>query len=231
VLRAEHIYVTYFGDITVLNDVSVDAVTGKITAIIGPNGAGKSTLLKTLFGILTPRRGNVFLLNEDVTNLTPHRRLEKGIVFIPQESSIFPSMSVLENLELAAWIYRNDKEKVKERISRVLESYPRLKERLNTPAGKMSGGEQKMLELGKALIHEPKVLLVDEPTVGLSPAFADIVYEELQRFAKMGITVLAVDQYVDRILEIADTVYYLELGTVRAVGPPSEIRRGSFLFI
>ncbi|MEM2238429.1 MAG: ABC transporter ATP-binding protein [Candidatus Caldarchaeum sp.] len=229
-LRAENLSVAYVGDITVLDGVSVKVEPGKVFAVIGPNGAGKSTLLKTLFGLLKPRHGKIFLDNSDITCAEPHQRIRMGVFYIPQESGIFTSMTVKENLELSAWVFRNDRAKVKERIEMVLEQFPRLRERLLTKAGKMSGGEQKFLELAKAMMNEPKFLLIDEPTVGLSPMMADQVYDELKKLAGKNIGMLVVDQYIDKVLEIADYVYYVELGRIKAEGTVEFIRRGEFLF-
>ncbi|MCS6784668.1 MAG: ABC transporter ATP-binding protein [Candidatus Caldarchaeum sp.] len=229
-LRAEKLSVAYVGDIVVLDGVSVKVEPRKVSAVIGPNGAGKSTLLKTLFGLLKPRSGEVFLDGKNITETAPHQRIRMGVFYIPQESGIFGSMTVKENLELAAWLFRNDREKVRERVEVVLSHFPRLRERLFTKAGKMSGGEQKFLELAKALMNEPKYLLVDEPTVGLSPSMADMVYDELKKLTGKDIGMLIVDQYVDRVLEIADYVYYVELGRVKAEGSVDYIRRGEFLF-
>lgn len=229
-LQAENLSVAYVGDITVLDNVSVKVEPRKVFAVIGPNGAGKSTLLKTLFGLLKPRSGKIFLDGKDISHTQPHQRISMGVFYIPQESGIFGTMTVKENLELSAWIFRDNREKVRERIEAVLSQFPRLKERLLTKAGKMSGGEQKLLELAKALMNEPKFLLVDEPTVGLSPTMADTVYEELKKLTRKDIGMLIVDQYVDKVLEIADYAYYVELGRIKAEGTVDFIRRGDFLF-
>ncbi|MEM1953086.1 MAG: ABC transporter ATP-binding protein [Candidatus Caldarchaeum sp.] len=229
-LQAENLSVAYVGDITVLDNVSVKVEPRKVFAVIGPNGAGKSTLLKTLFGLLKPRAGKIFLDGKDISHTPPHQRINMGIFYIPQESGIFGKMTVKENLELSAWLFRNNREKVRERIEAVLSQFPRLRERLLIKAGKMSGGEQKLLELAKALMNEPKFLLIDEPTVGLSPTMADMVYEELKKLTRRDIGMLIVDQYVEKVLEIADYAYYVELGRIKAEGSAEFIRRGDFLF-
>jgi len=229
-LKAEKVSVSYIGDIDILNSVSVKVEQGKVFAVIGPNGAGKSTLLKTMFGILIPRSGKIMLDDTDITYVPPHERLRKGVSYIPQESGIFPTMSVRENLELAAWLFRKDKNLVKEKIDNVLERFQRLKEKLDVRAGKMSGGEQKLLELAKVLINEPRYLLIDEPTVGLSPIVADSIYDELKKMTSNKLGMLIVDQYIDKALQIADYVYYIELGRIKAEGEPDVIRKGEFLF-
>ncbi len=229
-LKAEDLSVAYIKDITILDSVSVKVEPGKVHAVIGPNGAGKSTLLKALFGILVPTKGKIFLDGEDITSKPPHKRLQMGISYIPQESGIFASMTVKENLEIAAWLFRKDKKIVKQKIEDVLEYFPRLRERYSTRAGRLSGGEQKMLELAKALINKPRFLLIDEPTAGLSPIMSDVVYGELKKITKTNIGVLIVDQYIDKVLEIADYVYYVELGKIKAEGPPDLIKKGEFLF-
>lgn len=229
-LRAENLSVAYIGDILVLDGVSVQVEQGKVYAVIGPNGAGKSTLLKTLFGFLKPKSGEILLDGRKITSAPPHERIRMGVFYIPQESGIFGSMTVKENLELAAWLFRGNKALVTERVEAVLNQFPRLRERLYTKAGKMSGGEQKFLELAKAMMNEPRYLLIDEPTVGLSPAMANMVYEELRKLTGKDIGILIVDQYVDQVLEIADYVYYVELGKIKAEGSVDYIRRGEFLF-
>lgn len=218
-LEVKDVSVSYFGDILVLIGVSVTATKGEITCVIGPNGAGKSTLLKTIYGYLTPRRGRVLLDGNDVTELEAYEKLKIGMTYIPQERSVFPTMTVEENLELGAWTFRSDQERVKESLKEIFGRYPRLHERRNVKAGRMSGGEQRMLEIGRALMTKPSTILFDEPTAGLAPKIGKEIYQEIQKLGSEGKTIVLVDQNIVQGIRISDQVYVLELGKVKFNGP------------
>lgn len=222
-LRAQDVTVSYYGDIYVLTDVSLEAQPKRVTTVIGPNGAGKSTLLKTMYGYLLPRHGNVLLNDLDITRVPPYAKLEHGIAYLPQDRSIFPVMTVEENLELGAWSFRQDRARVRATLAQVYERYPRLKERQQVKAGRLSGGEQRMLELGRALMTNPSTLLIDEPAAGLAPIVAREMYQALQALAVEGRTILLVDQNVAQGVGIADYVYVLEMGHVTRHGSRSEV--------
>lgn len=218
-LEAYDLTVSYYADIYILQNVSIQASEGALTCIIGPNGAGKSTLLKTLFGYLTPRTGRVQLDGRDITALTPYERVVAGLAYIAQEHAVFPSMTVEENLELGAWTFRQQRSAVRAALERIYDEYPILRERRAVPAGSLSGGEQRMLEIARALMPDPQVLLVDEPTAGLAPLIAREVYSEIEKLRDQGKTVVLVDQNVREAVPRSDYIYVFELGKVKSEGP------------
>ena len=199
-----------YKDFMILNNLSFTARTGSITLLIGPNGAGKSTVLKTLFGLLKPRLGRITLNGDDVTGADPKTLLERGIAFVPQGRNLFGNLSVYENLELGGITL--GMKTTHERMPEVLEFFPRVKERLHSRASALSGGEQKQLEIGRALLLRPKVLLIDEPSIGLSPLIVQDVFRLLRRLAGQGTTVLMVEQNVKSALQYADEAIALESG-------------------
>jgi branched-chain amino acid transport system ATP-binding protein len=194
----------------ILNDLSFSVPTGSITLLIGPNGAGKSTVLKTLFGLLTPKQGHVYLNGEEITGSSQKDLLAKGIAFVPQGRNLFGQLSVYENLELGGITI--GMKKTHERIPEVLEFFPRLKERMNSAASSLSGGEQKQLEIGRALLLRPKVLLIDEPSIGLSPIVVQDVFKLLRKLVDQGTTILMVEQNVKSALKYSDDAIALESG-------------------
>ncbi len=218
ILEAREIEVSYYGDISVLQGVTLSAESSKITVIIGPNGAGKSTLLKTICGFLKPKKGKVFLCGEEITSLEPYRLMGMGLTYIPQSSSLFPELTVQENLELGAWIFRKDRTRLRESIDRVFERYPFLKEKASTRAMKLSGGQQRILELGRTLMSSPKVLLLDEITAMIAPKIAKEIYQDIIHLSKGGVTLMMVDQNVRQAVEISDYIYILELGKNKVEG-------------
>ena len=199
-----------YKDFMILNDLSFSVPTGSITLLIGPNGAGKSTVLKTLFGLLTPKQGHVYLNGEEITGSSQKDLLAKGIAFVPQGRNLFGQLSVYENLELGGitigfYAFR-DREFV------LLEFFPRVKERMNSAASSLSGGEQKQLEIGRALLLRPKVLLIDEPSIGLSPIVVQDVFKLLRKLVDQGTTILMVEQNVKSALKYSDEAIALESG-------------------
>jgi branched-chain amino acid transport system ATP-binding protein len=194
----------------ILNDLSFSVPTGSITLLIGPNGAGKSTVLKTLFGLLTPKQGHVYLNGEEITGSSQKDLLVKGIAFVPQGRNLFGQLSVYENLELGGITI--GMKTTHERIPEVLEFFPRVKERMNSAASSLSGGEQKQLEIGRALLLRPKVLLIDEPSIGLSPMVVQDVFKLLRKLANQGTTILMVEQNVKSALKCSDDAIALESG-------------------
>jgi branched-chain amino acid transport system ATP-binding protein len=199
-----------YKDFLILNDLSFSVPTGSITLLIGPNGAGKSTVLKTLFGLLTPKQGHVYLNGEEITGSSQKDLLAKGIAFVPQGRNLFGQLSVYENLELGGITI--GMKKTHERIPEVLEFFPRLKERMNSAASSLSGGEQKQLEIGRALLLRPKVLLIDEPSIGLSPIVVQDVFKLLRKLVDQGTTILMVEQNVKSALKYSDDAIALESG-------------------
>ena len=199
-----------YKDFMILNKLSFTARTGSITLLMGPNGAGKSTVLKTLFGLLKPRQGRITLNGEDVTGADPKTLLARGIAFVPQGRNLFGNLSVYENLELGGITL--GMKTTHERMPEVLEFFPRVKERLHSRASALSGGEQKQLEIGRALLLRPKVLLIDEPSIGLSPLIVQDVFRLLRRLAGQGTTVLMVEQNVKSALQYSDEAIGLESG-------------------
>ena len=199
-----------YKDFMILNDLSFSVPTGSITLLIGPNGAGKSTVLKTLFGLLTPKQGHVYLNGEEIAGASQKYLLAKGIAFVPQGRNLFGQLSVYENLELGGITI--GMKTTHERIPEVLDFFPRVKERMNSAAASLSGGEQKQLEIGRALLLRPKVLLIDEPSIGLSPIVVQDVFKLLRKLADQGTTILMVEQNVKSALKYSDDAIALESG-------------------
>jgi branched-chain amino acid transport system ATP-binding protein len=211
-----------YGDFMILNNLSFKAQRGAITLLLGPNGAGKSTVLKTLFGLLKVRSGHIRLDGQDITGASAKDLLvQHGIAFVPQGRNLFGQLSVYENLELGGITL--GMKTTRERIPEVLERFPRVKERINSPAAALSGGEQKQLEVGRALLLRPKVLLIDEPSIGLSPLVVQDVFKLLRQLADQGTTVLMVEQNVKSGLKIADEAIALESGRRVLQKPASEL--------
>lgn len=207
-----------YDDTTVLRDVDFTVGAGEVVALLGPNGAGKTTLLRTATGFVRPRSGRVELDGEDLTGRAPHKYVARGICHLPEGRGIFPSLTVRENLVIAARS-RN----VKDVVAEVAELFPVLAKRLAQTAGSMSGGEQQMLALSRALVTHPSVVVVDEASLGLAPLIVDKIYEVLAELVARGVSLVVVEQYVQRALDLATTVYILSRGEVVHVGKASEI--------
>lgn len=211
-LQVCDIVVSYQKDIWILKGVSLQARSKSITAVIGPNGAGKSTLLKTIYGYLKPAKGQILFQDINITSCSPQQALSVGIAYVPQWKSLFPEMTVKENLELSAWIFRHDSARLRRAINRVFEHFPVLKSNERKLAMNLSGGQQRMLELGRAFLLEPSLLMIDEPTVGLAPKIARDVYKTILELNEAGYTVILVDQNVKQGIDVSDYVYVLEAG-------------------
>ena len=223
VLEIQNLYVGYYRDLNILQDISIKVRKNQITAILGANGVGKSTALKAVFGFLRPNAGDVLLEGESVLNVPAHQRILKGLAYIPQQPGVFKDMTVEENLELGGWTFRKDKKKVRDKIEANYERFPILKEKRKQITGELSGGQQRMVEISRTLMVDPKVLLIDEPTAGLSKMLAAEVYEMLSMLTTQhNLSILIVDQEIRQALKIADYVYVLELGRNKFEGPASE---------
>ncbi len=203
-----------YGRVEILHEVSLEVRQGTITCLIGPNGAGKSTVLKTIQGFLRPTQGRIALGGEEITGHPPHTLLGLGVASVPQGRQVFPEMTVLENLEMGAFTI-HDRHQVHRALERVYALFPRLRERRHQQAGTLSGGEQQMLAIGRALMVEPKLVLMDEPSLGLAPRFVDQIFETIVALKRQGITILMVEQNAKRALAVADWGYVLELGKNR----------------
>jgi len=220
-LFAEHITAGY-GRIDILHDVSLAVQPGEIVSIIGPNGAGKSTSFKAIVGFLHPRQGRVVFNGEEITGLRPDLVLRRGLAYVPQGRIVFPQMTVLENLEMGAFIER-DRARVAAALQRVYALFPVLFDRRRQRAGTMSGGEQQMVAMGRALMTEPRLILLDEPSLGLAPKFVTLIFEKLVEMKRTGYTLMLVEQNAARALAIADRGYVLELGRNRFEGAGSQL--------
>lgn len=218
-LEMTEVHASYQRELFILRGIDFSAAQGKVTIVIGPNGSGKSTLLKSIAGVLKTKRGRIRLDGQDITGIELDEILQKGISYIPQDRAVFPQMTVTENLELGCWIFRKDRDRVRRQINWALERFPALAAKASLLAGTMSGGLQRMLDIAKALLTDPSLILVDEPTVGLSPLVAQMIYTELSELKAEGRTIILVDQDVRSAMKIADYVYVLELGKVKAHGP------------
>ena len=211
-LRLQEVVGGYIPGHPVLRGVNLSAEPGRLTVVLGPNGAGKSTVLKVASGFIAPVSGRVLQGDDDISQLPAHRHIERGIALLPQGRSTFPELSVQDNLELGGWLWRNDRARMQEGVEKVLTRYPALAEIRRKPAGSLSGGQQRQLEIARLLVTDPSTLLIDEPSAGLSPIVAAQVYSELAALKAEGRTILLVDQDVRAAIEIADYVYVLNSG-------------------
>lgn len=212
---------TFYGKIQALKGVSLEVEQGKIVTILGANGAGKTTTMKTISGLLKPKQGKVFFLGEDVTGLRPDQLLRKGIALVPEGRAILSTMTVMENLEMGAY-HRNDKE-IGQDIENVMKHFPILKERKDQLGGTLSGGQQQMLAIARAILSRPKLLLLDEPSMGLAPLIVADIFKIIKEIKSDGTTVLLVEQNAKQALKIADYGYVLETGKVIISGKAEDL--------
>ena len=211
-LEVENVH-AYYGKIHALKDISLNIDKGEIVTLIGANGAGKSTTLKTMSGLLRPRQGSVRLEGEDLTALRAHDIVTRGMIQVPEGRRIFGQLTVMENLDMGAFTCR-DKQQIKTNIDKVFSLFPRLQERRRQVAGTLSGGEQQMLAMGRALMANPQVLLLDEPSMGLAPVLVDSIFDTIRRLHKEGTTILLVEQNARMALQVASRGYVIQTGVV-----------------
>lgn len=222
-LEITDLYVGYYRDLNILQGVNLTAQEGTITTVLGANGVGKSTLLKAIYGFLRPNDGRILLDGQPLIGVPTHERIERGIAYIPQQPGVFRWMSVEENLELGAWTFRTDRARINAKLEENYARFPALRNRRKSYAGELSGGMQRMVEIGRTLMTNPKVILVDEPTAGLAKLLSEEVYQMLVDLRdKENLTILLVDQEIRSALKIADYVYVLELGRNKFDGPASD---------
>ncbi len=212
----------YYGMIQAVKGISFEVKEGEVIALIGANGAGKTTILHTVTGLLAPKRGNIFFNGTDITKIKSHKIVAMGMAHVPEGRRVFAQLSVLQNLLLGAYT-RKDKAAVHETLKTVYRRFPRLEERKNQIAGTLSGGEQQMLAMGRALMSHPKILLMDEPSMGLSPIFVNEIFNIIEEVSSGGTTVLLVEQNAKKALSIADRAYVLETGTIALEGKASDL--------
>ncbi|MDQ1290208.1 MAG: transporter ATP-binding protein [Actinomycetota bacterium] len=222
-LSVTDLYVHY-GNIAAVKGVTLAVGTGEIVTLIGSNGAGKSTTLRTISGLIRPRRGDVVYRGSSIAALPGHRIVAAGICHSPEGRRIFPRMTVRENLDLGAYL-RRDAAGVTADLDRVLDLFPRLKERIDQKAGTLSGGEQQMLAVGRALMGDPTLLLLDEPSMGLAPVLVDLIFDTIRTIRDQGTTVLLVEQNALAALRVADYAYVLESGTLKLEGPARDLAK------
>ena len=215
-LRAEGLTAGY-GKMAILHDVTLEVRPGEMVSVIGPNGAGKSTAFKTIVGFLRPTSGRVVFDGQDIAGLRPDQVLVRGLAYVPQGRIVFPQMTVLENLEMGAYIER-DGTRIRQALDRVCALFPILGERRSQKAGTMSGGEQQMVAIGRALMTTPKLIMLDEPSLGLAPKFVTLIFDKLTEMKRAGFTLMVVEQNAARALAVADRGYVLELGRNRFEG-------------
>lgn len=203
----------YYGNVLALNNISLNVKEGEIVAMIGPNGAGKSTALKSICGLLSPQSGEILFQGEKINGKHPYQLVKKGLCLVPEGRRIFSTMTILENLEMGAYI-RKDRKAIREDIEKVFNLFPVLKDRHKQRAGTLSSGEQQMLAIGRALMLRPKLLLLDEPSLGLSPNYIDTVFEKIKEINREGTTILIVEQNARMALEYSDRGYVFEIGRI-----------------
>jgi ABC-type branched-subunit amino acid transport system ATPase component len=218
-LATDSVVAGYVPEVDILNGISIRVAEGEIVTVIGPNGAGKSTLIKTIFGLLRPRSGRIVFRGEDISGDSPHSVCRRGLSYVPQLENVFPTLSVEENLEMGSL----DTSKTDTQTERMYDLFPRLGERRTQAAGTMSGGERQMVAMARALMPDPHVLLLDEPSAGLAPAFVDAIFEQVKQINTAGVTIVMVEQNARRALAMSDRGYVLDLGRDRFEGPGKEL--------
>ena len=224
-LSIENINV-YYGNIQALHGVSLTVDQGEIVSLIGANGAGKSTILKAVSGILTPRSGRILLADKDLVGVSPHRIVRMGVSLVPEGRGIFANMTVRDNLEMGAFT-RNSREEIEKSVAEVFSLFPQLRERASQSAGTLSGGEQQMLAIGRAMVAKPDVVLLDEPSMGLSPLLVRDIFLLIREINRAGTTILLVEQNAFMALSVAHRAYVLETGAIALTGIASELRQNA----
>ena len=214
---------TSYGKIRAIKGISFDVAEGEIVTLIGANGAGKSTTLRTLSGLETPSEGSILYEGEEIAGMKPHLVAAKSIIQVPEGRRVFPQMTVSENLDMGAFLRKKDKAGVKEDLERVLTLFPRLQERISQKAGTLSGGEQQMLAMGRALMADPKLLMLDEPSMGLAPVIIEVIFDIIDKVNQEGITILLIEQNANLALQLADRGYVLETGSIKLTGTGEEL--------
>ena len=212
----------YYGIIQAIKGISFEVNKGEVIALIGANGAGKTTTLHTITGLLSPKKGSVMFEGKDITKIPAHKIVSMGMAHVPEGRRVFADLSVYENLKLGAYT-RKDKENLNKDLESIYERFPRLAERKNQSAGTLSGGEQQMLAMGRALMSKPSIILMDEPSMGLSPILVNEIFDIIESISKSGTTVLLVEQNAKKALSIADRAYVLETGKIVTSGKASEL--------
>ncbi|HSD43325.1 MAG TPA: ABC transporter ATP-binding protein [Burkholderiales bacterium] len=223
-LRAENLELAY-GEVPAVRDVSFDVAEGEIVTLIGANGAGKSTTMRGIAGAMSPRRGRITFDGKDVTRLPAHARVLAGIALVPEGRRVFPALSVRENLEMGGFKFRHDRVRMRARLEAMLDMFPRLRERASQPAGTLSGGEQQMLALSRALMSEPRLLCMDEPSLGLAPLVVQDIFRSIRAANALGTSVLLVEQNARYALETASRGYVLQTGTIIAAGACADLKQ------
>ena len=221
-LSAHNIVAGYVDEIDILQNVSIDAEREQITSVIGPNGSGKSTLVRVICGFLHPKSGQVSWDGTDLTGRSSHDMAGLGICYLPQERTVFPHLTVEQNIRLGGWTFRDDKVRIGRELERVYGLFPLMRQRRKSKAGDLSGGMQKILEIARGMMIRPEILICDEPTVGLAPIIAKEVYDTIERLKADGLTILLVDQNVREAIRVGDHVYVLEVGQNKVSGTKSE---------
>ena len=221
-LSAHNIVAGYVDEIDILQNVSVDVQEQQITSVIGPNGSGKSTLMRVICGFLTPKSGQVLWDDTDLTGRQSHTMAGLGICYLPQERTVYPHLTVEQNIYLGSWTFRRDKARIRHELARVYDLFPMMQERRKSKAGDLSGGMQKILEVARGMMIRPEILICDEPTVGLAPIIAKEVYDTIESLKAGGLTILLVDQNVREAIRIGDHIYVLEVGQNKVNGTRAE---------
>ena len=220
-LEVKNLHV-YYGQIHAIKGVSFTVSEGEIVTLIGSNGAGKTTILKTISRILDQQEGDIYFIGESISKMEPHKVVHNGISHVPEGRRVFPALTVLENLQMGAY-HRKDKDEIEKDLKNVFVRFPRLKERMNQSAGTLSGGEQQMLAMGRALMSRPKILLLDEPSMGLAPILVDEIFSIIEDINKAGTTILLVEQNANRALHVSHKGYVLETGKIIAEGNAKDL--------
>jgi branched-chain amino acid transport system ATP-binding protein len=220
-----------YGPLPAINEISLEIKHGEIVSLLGPNGAGKTTLLLTLSGILKTTEGRIIFEGEDITNLSPHQIVSRGIGHVPQGRHIFPTLSVIDNLMMGAYLHRNEKKEIKKELDSIYQLLPILKERIHQRAGTLSGGEQQMLSIGRAMMGHPKLLMLDEPSLGLAPRLMDEVFATFREMNQKGLTLFIVEQEILLSLSISERGYLLRNGRLIKEGSASTLMESRELLL